>query len=272
MTSRATSPGPGSGSGSSAARSGCPGASSTIARMDSAYPRRRLRPWPSEDYREASLRIWEEMAAGWEGHRGTRLGRLARGRRVAGGRARPSAWGDGPRARGRRRRHRLRRRPPARRGGKADHDGLLGADGAGRAAARRRARHRQCRVQDPGRRAHGPRRRQRRRRAVPLGLHAHGGPGRGARGDPARTGRRRAGGALGLGRPGAEPVGVDPGTSAARADRCRAAGPPRPRDLRHGERGAHSRPARAAPGSSPRGSRPSRWRGGSTRLPTTGIT
>ena len=26
---------------------------------------------PAEDYRDASLRIWDEMAAGWEGHRGT---------------------------------------------------------------------------------------------------------------------------------------------------------------------------------------------------------
>src|SRR5829696_2890214 len=32
---------------------------------------RRLPGVAGEEYREASLRIWEEMAAGWEGHRGT---------------------------------------------------------------------------------------------------------------------------------------------------------------------------------------------------------
>ena len=45
---------------------------------------------PADDYRQASLRIWDEMAAGWEDHRGTVWRRLE-----------PYAEGDGYRLPGR---------------------------------------------------------------------------------------------------------------------------------------------------------------------------
>ncbi len=62
--------------------------------------------------------------------------------------------------------------------------------------------------------------RERRRRAVPLGLHADGRPRGRARRDAARAAPRRAGGAGRVGRDRAQPVG---GAAGARAARARAA-------------------------------------------------
>ena len=83
----------------------------------------------------------------------------------------------------------------------------------------------QRRVPGAERRMDRPAGRERRRGAVPLGLHADGRPGRGAGGDAARAAPRRARRAGGVGRARAQPLGA---ASRAGADRARAAPPPGP--------------------------------------------
>ncbi len=162
----------------------------------------------------------------------------ARGRREHDLAARPSARPDTARAGMWHRRNRLLSGTSARRGRKADHNRLLARNGRGRPPPRPGTRPHERRGTRDGCRAHGPARRLRRRRAVPLRLHADARPRNGARGNQACAARRRKA----FLRSGERPNATLGPRSRVRARAIRAhadAAAGRSGDLRDGKRGAH---------------------------------
>ena len=101
--------------------------------------------------------------------------------------------------------------------------------------------HRERQLQGAERRMDRPAARERRHRPLPLGLHADGRPGRGARRDPARARPRRAAGGRRVGFDRAQPVGL-----AARAGAGRARARPGGWDADAAGRAAGERAAGAA--------------------------
>ena len=196
----------------------------------------------AEAHRRASLEGWEEAASGWVRRR--ELMRAARRARVAlDGRGDPPAAGPaGARARRRARRDgdagRRARRPGRRRDRLRPGRGGCSTARAARAASSGLA---QRRVPGPQRGMDRPAARERRRGALPLGLHADGRPRRGARRDAPRAAPRRAARAGGLGR--------DRGATRGRCCRrrcCASAGSPRrPRSRASRPRSVRARRSRA---------------------------
>ena len=211
---------------------------------------------------------WNSQARAWFDQRERDVRGDASDPRMAGEEPRPA--GRAARVGGRRRSRGYRfPRGQASRKRTARLDRPVSGDGGHRAEARGRAGNSERRLSRARRAGDGPRRRVVRRRALPLGLHAHARPrGRATRvqagARAGRTSRVRR-----FHRPRGEPVRVPAG---ANADGARASSPP---DRRLAAR-AFSRSAIAADckrcstvsASRPRASSRSRWRGTSrTRTP-----